>query len=299
MARGKSKALAARKAAAPKDWWRSFFGPLAGMVMFEPRAHESADEVDIVLRRTRTKPGARVLDVACGTGRHTLIFAQRGYEVVGLDYSVPYLRQAREQLRKSGLAGRAKLVRGDMRRASAHVGHARFDLAVSLYNSFGYFDRRGDDRRVLREVFRALKPGGAFVLNTLHEGGVRHRLKAPMRLGHEPLKNVFMIDQIAYDKRKRKTQGRWTIVDARGPRVAIARLRLSQNVYSHVELKAMLRRAGFRIESVWGMLEGAPFKQTTWHQTIVARKPGLGALRTAYRVSPPAGAATRGQGVLR
>ena len=272
MARGKSKAKAAGKVNA-KDWWRSFFVPLAGMVMFEPRAHRSTFEVDIVLRRTRTKPGARVLDVACGTGRHTKNFAQRGYDVVGLDYSVPYLKQARADLRKAGLAGRARLVRGDMRRASRHVGRARFDLAVSLYNSFGYFDRRGDDRRMLREVFRTLKPGGAFVINTLHEGGVRHRLKAPMRLGHEPLKNVFMIDQVEYDKRRRKTRGLWTIVDARGPRVAIARLRLSQNVYSNAELKAMLRGAGFRIERVWGMLEGAPFKPKTWHQTIVARKP--------------------------
>jgi SAM-dependent methyltransferase len=273
MARTGSKGRRAGEPPMRKDWWRSFFGRPAGMVMFEPRAQRSAGEVEIVLRRTRTKPGARILDVACGTGRHTLIFAAKGYEVVGLDYSAPYLRQARAALRKARLDGRAKLVRGDMRHASRHVGRNGFDLAVSLYNSFGYFDRRSDDKRMLREIFRALRPGGAFVLNTLNEGGVRHRLRRPMQAGHEPLRNVFMIDAVRYDKKKRRTQGNWTIVDARRPRVSIARLKLAQNVYSHAELKAMLRAAGFRIERVWGMLEGARFNPKTWHQTIVARRP--------------------------
>jgi len=257
----------------PKDWWKTFFAPLAGQVMFEPRDRRSPFEVDVVLRRSRTKRGARVLDVACGTGRHTAIFAAKGHEVVGLDYSAPYLAGARARLKKARLDGRARFVRGDMRHASRHVGRNGFDLAVSLYNSFGYFDRRSDDRRTLREVYRALKPGGAFVINTLHEGGVRHRLKTPAMLGHEPLKNVFMLDHARYDRKRRRTDCVWTIVDARKPRVRIARQRFGQNVYSHAEFKAMLRAAGFRIERVWGMLEGKPFNRKTWHQTIVARKP--------------------------
>jgi len=275
MAKARMKAAVAAKAArAPKDWWRTFFGPLAGLVMFEPRAERSEREVEIILRRVRARPGARVLDLACGTGRITLVLARKGFDAVGLDYSKPFLRQARAEARKSRLDGRVSFIRGDMRRASAHVGRAGFDLAVSLYNSFGYFARRGDDSRVLREAFRALKPGGAFVLNTLNEGGVRHRLEDPPRIGHEPVKNVFVFDQIAYDRRKRKTQGRWTIIDARASRVKIARLPLSQNVYSHAELARMLRQAGFRIERVWGLWDGGRFTKRSWHQTIVARKPG-------------------------
>lgn len=260
-------------ARAPKDWWKSFFGPLAGLVMFAPLAQRSEREADIVLRRTRTRQGARVLDLGCGTGRITLILAARGFEAVGLDYSAAYIGQAKADAKRLRLGGRVRFVRGDMRRAVTLVGRGRFDLAISLYNSFGYFARQADDAAVLRQVYRALRPGGAFVLNTLNEGGVRYREKAPGRFGREPVKNVFVIDHFDYDRRRRRAEGRWTIVDARGTKTKIARLRTRQNVYSHAELKRMLRDAGFRIERVWGMWDGKRFTPRSWHQTILARKP--------------------------
>jgi ubiquinone/menaquinone biosynthesis C-methylase UbiE len=51
---------------------------------------------------------------------------------------------------------------------------------VSLHNSFGYFDSRRDDFKMLKEVYRVLRPGGAFVINTLNGGGVAKRLKTPI-----------------------------------------------------------------------------------------------------------------------
>jgi SAM-dependent methyltransferase len=267
-------ATAAKAERVPKDWWRTFFGPLAGIVMFEPKAAQSRAEAELVLRRARVRPGARILDLACGVGRHSLAFAALGHEVVGLDYSKPYLAAARAAARKAGLAGRLRFVEGDMRRATRHVGRGGFDLAVSLYNSFGYFDRRADDRQVLDEAFRALEPGGAFVLNTLHAGGVRVVLAAPRQLGREPLPDVFMLDHARYDARRRRTLCTWTIIDARKSRARIVRHSFGQNVYSHADMKAMLRAAGFRVERVWGLLGGARFSPRAWHQTLVARKPG-------------------------
>ena len=257
----------------PKNWWKSFFGASAGLVMWPRGAGRAEREAGIVVRRSRARSGARVLDLGCGVGRISLILAARGFDVVGLDYSVSYLREAKAKAKKLGLSDRARFVRGDMRQATRHVGRNGFDLVISLFNSFGYFARRADDRVVLRQVFRALKPGGAFVLNTLNEGGVLHRIKTPPRMGYEPMRNVFVIDHFDYDRRKRRTQGRWTIVDARGAKTEIARLGMGQNVYSHAELKRLLRAAGFRIERVWGMWDGSRFTPTTWHQTIVARKP--------------------------
>ena len=113
-----------------KNWWKSFFGPAAGVVMFGPRAARSGREADIVLGRSRTKPGARILDLGCGVGRIALILAARGFDVVGLDYSAPYLREAKAKAKTLGLAERVRFVRGDMRRAATHVGRGEFDLAL-------------------------------------------------------------------------------------------------------------------------------------------------------------------------
>jgi hypothetical protein len=126
---------------------------------------------------------------------------------------------------------------------------------------------------MLRAVNRVLKPGGWFVINTLNEGGVRQRLKKPISMGREPIQNVLMIDEARYDRKARKTVCRWTIADLRGAKSAVVRLDFRQNVYSHTELKNLLRRAGFRVEKTWGVLAGGRFDpRKSWHQTIAARK---------------------------
>jgi ubiquinone/menaquinone biosynthesis C-methylase UbiE len=254
-----------------KTWWRGFFDSVVGEIMFLPRSAVTDKEVARVLKATRTRPPSHVLDLACGVGRHSLAFSRRGFAVTGLDYSSAYLREARAAARKTNLP--VSFVQGDMRHLREHFAPKTFDLVVSLFNSFGYFAERRDDMRVLREVFRVLRPGGMLVLNTLHASGVASRLKKPIRQGSEPLPKVFMIEKARYDNRKRETSCEWTIVDARRPKARIWRQAFRQNVYSHAEMKRMLRAAGFRIENVWGVLSGGPFDRSSWHQTIVARRP--------------------------
>ncbi len=86
---------------------------------------------------------------------------------------------------------------------------------MCLYTSFGYFARRSDDLKTLRAVYRVLRPGGAFVVNTVNGAGVVKRLRSPISLGSEPLPNVFVIDQARYDARTRQTLTTWTVIDAR------------------------------------------------------------------------------------
>jgi ubiquinone/menaquinone biosynthesis C-methylase UbiE len=264
---------AAAKPSKTKDWWRDFFQPIAGEIMFAPKAGQAEIEVARVLRQTRVKPPLDVLDLACGTGRHSLVLAARGFAVTGLDYSKPYLSEARKAAKTAELA--VQFVRGDMRNLKPHFAGNSFDLVVSLYNSFGYFDRRADDFRMLREVNRVLRPGGWFLVNTLNKGGVLKRLGKPISTGREPVQNVFVIDEARYDRKARQTVCRWTIADTRGTRPAVFRLSFRQNVYSHTELKNLLRRAGFTVEKTWGVLAGGRFDpRKSWHQTIAARKRG-------------------------
>jgi ubiquinone/menaquinone biosynthesis C-methylase UbiE len=254
-----------------KNWWRGFFEPIVGEIMFAPKANVSEREVREVVKHTKAKPPLKLLDLACGTGRHALIFAKRGFDVTGLDYSKPFLREAR---RKARVAGRKiRFVHGDMRKLGSHFAANNFGLVVSLYNSFGYFDDRRDDAKLLHDVHRMLAPGGAFVINTINLDGAVKRLASPISVGREPLPNVFVIDAVKYDRRKRQIFATWTIVDARRSKVKVVRKSFRQNIYSHAELKRLLREAGFRIEAVWGMLPDKPFHRTSWHQTIVARKP--------------------------
>lgn len=240
--------------------------------MFLPKGRQSDAEFRQVIRKTKAKAPMAVLDLACGVGRHALIFAKHGFKVTGLDYSEPYLQQARVAARKAG--AEIRFIHGDMKDLRPYFAANEFGLVVSLFNSFGYFGSRRDDFKMLKAVHRVLRPGDAFVINTLNGAGVAKRLKTPISWGHEPLPNVFMIDAARYDVRRRQTVANWTIIDTRRPKARVSRQDFRQNVYSHAELKRLLIAAGFRIETTWGMLLGGPFNSgKSWHQTIVARKP--------------------------
>ena len=149
-----------------KDWWKTFFTrsgfPIAELTLTR---HTEA-EVRELARVMPVARGARILDVACGMGRHSLRLAARGYRVTGLDYSSYYLAQARAAARRKRL--RVDFVRGDMRRLPFVK---EFDAAINLWTSFGYFLRQGDDLRALRSVRRALKPGGWLILEVIDGAG--------------------------------------------------------------------------------------------------------------------------------
>jgi ubiquinone/menaquinone biosynthesis C-methylase UbiE len=256
----------------PKEWWRDFFQPITAEIMFGPKAGQTEQEVARVLTQTKAKAPLDVLDLACGTGRHAMVFAARGFSVTGLDYSRAYLREARNAAKEIRAA--IRFVHGDMRDLRPHFAANSFGMVVSLFNSFGFFDRRRDDFKMLKAINRVLEPGGWLVINTLNEAGVARRLKKPISLGREPVPNVIMVDAAEYDRAARRTTCRWTIVDARRPKAAIFRKSFTQNVYSHAEMKNLLRPAGFTIEKTWGVLSGGRFDAgKSWHQTIAARKP--------------------------
>ncbi|MGE0881440.1 MAG: class I SAM-dependent methyltransferase [Acidimicrobiia bacterium] len=118
----------------------------------------TTQEVDYLVDALGLGPGARLLDVGCGPGRHSFEFARRGIEVVGLDISERFVRIARD-----GAPRGARFVRGDAR----HLPFvSAFDAAVSLcQGGFGLLDGVEDDTSVLAGIHRALKPGGRLALS--------------------------------------------------------------------------------------------------------------------------------------
>lgn len=255
-----------------KNWWKTFFKPITAEVMFKPRMGKQTKlEVDMILEKIKAKQKIDILDLSCGEGRHSVEFAKK-HNVVGLDYSKDFLKVAKSRIGKSK---NLKFIHGDMKFTSKYFDPESFDLVVSLYNSFGYFDKRSDDKKVIKEVNKVLKPGGLFIINTLNGTGVKARLgdQKPTSLGYEIEKNVFMIDHAIFDAKKMRTFSNWTIIDARKSKTKIFRNKFNQNVYLHNELKSILRESGFKVITTWGLLTDKNFdEKKSWHQTILAMK---------------------------
>src|SRR2546427_13196243 len=141
------------------EWFEQWFGE-EYHALYPHRDEEDARRAVALIRRAVPwGPEDRILDLACGPGRHAAELARWSGQVVGFDLSRAMLRRARE---RSGGA----LVRGDMRALPFRDGS--FALAVNLFTSFGYFLDDGEHRRGGSQVAAPLAPGGPFVLDYLH-----------------------------------------------------------------------------------------------------------------------------------
>lgn len=148
----------------PPDWYRFGF-PLETIQM--PWTDRTEAEVERALAMLRPSGGERVLDLACGTGRHSHELARRGYEVVGIDISEELLAIARERAAELGLE--AEFRRADLRELELD---GDFDIVLSLNDgAIGYFETEEENRRTFAVIAGALRPDGRHLMqipNVLH-----------------------------------------------------------------------------------------------------------------------------------
>ncbi len=238
------------------DFWRT-----AGPVLFRKVRWEMAPkEVEHVITLLQIKPGAKVLDLCCGVGRHSIEFARRGFKVTGVDVTPHYLREARQKAKKAKL--NIEFIRDDMRRF-----HRRntYDIVINLFGSFGYFRDQRDDYRVAKNAYGSLKKNGAFIIDLM---------------GKEVLARIFqkrdwyeIDDTIVLEERKTDTawkriESHWIVVKGKSKKEFTISLRL----YSAVELSALLQSVGFRKIDVYGDLTGSPYDQVAKRLVVVTHK---------------------------
>lgn len=152
-----------------KDWYEKSFGEDYLLVYKHRDAAGAVREVRKMISWLDLPEHARVLDLCCGTGRHSLALADSGYRVTGVDLSGVLLREARKLDTKQ----RVTWVQADMREIPLE-GH--YDAVLNLFTSFGYFREDEEQRKVLREIARMLNPGGRFIIDFMNSPHVRTHL---------------------------------------------------------------------------------------------------------------------------
>ncbi|MCQ1537015.1 methyltransferase domain-containing protein [Methanosarcina sp. KYL-1] len=146
------------------DWWQTIFNSLylkTDADLLDDLA-VTQKEVDLVVSILGLAPEEKVLDLCCGQGRHVMEMARRGYfNVEGYDRSQYLIRKAKSRAQKEGLHVRFR--EGDARKLPYPPDS--FDVVTIMGNSFGYFESTLQDRKVLEEVLRVLKPGGRVFID--------------------------------------------------------------------------------------------------------------------------------------
>lgn len=153
------------------DWWQSYFDA-SYLTEYEPLFDLARDRREIarLMAVLGLPSGARILDLACGQGRHAHLLAEAGFDVDGVDYSREILAHAKRR----GTGRHLRYTRADMRTLPARWS-GRFDAVVNLFTSFGFFTDPADDAQVIAEVARVLAPGGTFVFHAGSRDGVMAR----------------------------------------------------------------------------------------------------------------------------
>jgi ubiquinone/menaquinone biosynthesis C-methylase UbiE len=222
-------------------WWETWFGE-EYLELYPHRDVDSARrEISFALARLGRNPEL-LLDLCCGSGRHSLPLLEHGLKPVGLDYSAPLLELARRRSRC------LLLVRGDMRRLP-FPDHT-FRSIINFFTSFGYFLAEEDNRTVLSEVVRVLQPAGRFLCDTFGLEDVLSHLVA-----EESRQTV---------EREYRIRRRWNQTTRRIEKeIEVKRggstetFRESVRGYTSAELIELVEAAGLKVEDLWGDFDGS------------------------------------------
>ncbi len=245
-------------------WYETFFDE--HWVTISSHTHppeKSAAEVEFLIGALGLEDGQRVLDMPCGHGRHSVELARRGLRVVGVDLNDIPLELARSAARTAGV--QLDLRRVDMREIEFRD---EFDAVLNLWTSFGYFESEAEDRLVLDRALRALRPGGALVIETINLHGVLRRFEP--RAWHELGDGRLLLEERAFDPWTGPDALRLDARRADGERIQMS---FATRAYTLVELTGMMTAAGFDVEGAWGDYQGSDYRVDSRRMIVLARRP--------------------------
>jgi len=200
-----------------------------------------------------------ILDLACGFGRHANRLAALGHQVTGIDLMPGFLEIARRNAAEKGV--QVIYQQGDMRQLSFIE---MFDQVMMLFTAFGYFEDE-DNLLVLKNVARALKPGGSLVFDIPNRDVILNGFLP--YIVTEKDQNL-MIDRNTFDSATGRLYNRRIIIrdDVRKDKPFFVR------IYNPTEISDVLDRAGLGVYKMYGGWDGQQISTDSRRMVVVARK---------------------------
>lgn len=147
-----------------KPWYEALFENYAHTYDHEKYTHGTVKEVDFIEEEIQYNRAKQIIDIGCGTGRHAIELAKRGYSVVGIDLSESQLKRAKEKAADAGV--KVNFQQGDARDLKFKN---EFDVALTLCEGgFALMETDEMNFAILNGATQALKSGGTLILTTLN-----------------------------------------------------------------------------------------------------------------------------------
>ncbi|HOX12314.1 MAG TPA: class I SAM-dependent methyltransferase [Spirochaetia bacterium] len=232
-----------------KAWYEALFENYGRKYDAENFTRGTSGECDFIEKELGSDRSKRILDIGCGTGRHTLELTARGYAVIGVDLSESQLERARDKARERGLS--VEFRREDARNLPFE---AEFDAAIMLCEgAFPLMETDEMNFEILRGAARALKPGGILIFTTLNGlFPLVHSVEVFCSSNSEPGNAVYRNN--TFDLMTFRDHNVTEVVDDLGNTKT---LECDERYYVPSEITWLLKTAGFTDIGIFGAHLGA------------------------------------------
>lgn len=235
-------------------WYEKSFGE-DYLLVYRHRNRDRADrEVRAAAQWLDLNAGERVLDLCCGTGRHSIALDNLGLKVTGVDLSPVLLQVGME----TSQGREIEYVQGDMRDLPFDDGS--FDAVFNLFTSFGYFAEDAENEKVLSEIARVIRDQGRFLVDFLNRRAVEKSL-VPRSEREEEGVRILEERWIDGDFVRKKI----TVIDEKGERHYQERVKM----YNRDRMVRMMKAAGLTVDSILGDFDGSPYSESDSPRMII------------------------------
>ena len=241
--------------------WEAVFEPEDYLYFYEDMLtdEQTQIEVDFIRRELDLKDPKKILDIACGYGRHANRLALYGHEVVGVDLSEKFLKMAKEDAEKLNV--KVNYILGDIREINFDE---EFDAVISMFTSFGYYEDE-DNLKILKNVAKSLKRGGKFLLDLSNRDFILRNFLPYVVIEKD---GNYMID--------------FNIVDITEGRIYNKRVVIRDGIkkekpffirlYTPTEIKLLLEFVGLKVLKFYGGYDSSPLSIYSRRMIVISEK---------------------------
>lgn len=231
------------------DWYKTIW---TLDIQNQSWVEDTKRQVDFLVERLHLRGDERILDLACGFGRHALELARRGFSVVGVDITPDYVRYATEQAEKEGLD--ARFFCQDIR--TVHFEN-EFDLVLNMADgAVGYLENDEENHKIFEVVARALKPGGKHFMDIMSADYAR--LHFPCKLWDEGEKCLTLSQFEWDDAASTLIYGQIDILYGQPLPKPCMEEGNTIRLYGQEEVRTILAGLGMQVQATWADFSGTP-----------------------------------------
>lgn len=241
------------------EWFKDWFNTQEYLNVYQHRNESDAeDHIKLILGNVKIPSGAKILDMACGAGRHAIILARKNFHLTAVDLSENLISIAEQSAQNENL--KINFVQSDIRK---YETNDKFDLIINLFTSFGYFESDEENYAVLQKAYHLLVENGFFVLDFFNSEFLRQNL---VEFSEE---NLGGAEIHQYRKIKNNRVTKKIVITKNGN---LSTYEESVRMFSKDEIVNAIQNIGFDIYKTFGDFLGSEFDKLSSPRLIMICK---------------------------